>query len=124
MNPVQHKELIRDLNKTHIGLSTYLPHGHKIVSEEMDVDLARHLRRLLHVHIVVEEVLEGGHFAEWLKLVTIALCLLRRGLLNPRLRPDPRNPLYRLLLLLRVEGCLSLVVPELPRSLALMAILR
>ena len=64
MNPVQHKASIRDLNKTHIGLYTYLPHGHEIVSEEMDVDLARHLRRLLHVHIVVEEVLQGWHFAK------------------------------------------------------------
>ena len=90
----------------------------------MDVDFARHLSWLLHVHIVVEEVLKGGHFAERLELVTIALRLLRRRLLNPWLRSDPRNPLYRLLLLLRVEGCLSLIVPELPRSLALVAILR
>ena len=103
---------------------TYLPHGHEIVSEEMDVDLTGHLRRLLHVHIVVEEVLEGGHLAERLQLVTIALRLLRRRLLYSWLGADPRNPLYRLLLLLSVEGCLSLVVPELPRCLALVAILR
>ena len=90
----------------------------------MDVDLTRHLRGLLHVHIVVEEVLEGGHLAERLQLVTIALRLLWRRLFYPRLGADSRNPLYRLLLLLRVEGCLSLVVPELPRSLALVAVLR
>ena len=38
---------------------TYLPHGHKVVPEEVNVDLSWHLGRLLHVHIVVEEVLEG-----------------------------------------------------------------
>ena len=43
----------------------------------MDVDLTRHLCRLLHVHIIVEEVLEGGHLAERLQLVTVALRLLR-----------------------------------------------
>ena len=37
--------------------STYLPHWDFLLSEEEDVDFSRHLCRLLHVHIVVEEVL-------------------------------------------------------------------
>lgn len=62
-------------------MSTYLPHWHKWISEEMNVDLARHLSGLLHVHIVVEEVLESWHLAEGFQLVAIALHLLGCGFL-------------------------------------------
>lgn len=61
--------------------STYLPHWHKRISEEVNIDLARHLCRLLHVHIVVEEVLESWHLAEWFQLVAIALHFLGCGFL-------------------------------------------
>ena len=93
---------------------TYFPHGHKWISEEVNVDLSRHLRRLLHVHIIVEEVLESGHFTECLELVAIALHLLGCGFLHLGLRSDPGDAFKRLLLLLSVEGSLALIVPELP----------
>lgn len=56
---------------------TYLPHRDQVFSKEVDVNLSWHLRRLLHVHVVVEKVLEGWHLAQRLELVAIALRLGR-----------------------------------------------
>jgi len=89
----------------------------------VDVDLARHLRRLLHVHIVVEEMLDGGHLAERLELVPEAL-RLRRRLFDFRLRTDAYDAIDRLRLMLSVEGRLALVVPELPGCLRAVPALR
>ena len=88
----------------------------------MNVDLSRHLRRLLHVHIVVEEVLQGGDLAKRLELVSVALLGAARAAdpLGLGLGADARDAIDRLQLLLGVERCLALVVPELPRGLALM----
>ena len=90
----------------------------------MNVDLSRHLGRLLHVHIVVEEVLEGRDLSQRLQLVSIALLALRwasrAGPFRLGLGSYPCDPVDRLLLLLGVERCLPLVVPELPSGLTLM----
>ena len=90
----------------------------------MNVDFSWHLRRLLHVHIVVEEVLERGHLSEWLQLVPVISSLGRTRLLRFRLRSHPSDTLDGRLLLLCVERSLPLVVPELPGCLATMTILR
>ena len=86
----------------------------------MDVDLPWHLCRLLHVHIIVEEVLQGWHLSQWLKLVSVAFWLERGSLLNLRLRTNSNDTLDSLLLLLGIEGSLALIVPELPGCFATM----
>lgn len=88
----------------------------------MNINLSGHLRRLLHVHIVVEEVLKGGDLAQRLELVLVALLVLARsgGFLRLGLRTDASDTIDRLQLLLGVEWCLPLVIPELPCSLTLM----
>ena len=89
----------------------------------MNIDLPRHLRRLLHVHIVVEEVLQGGDLAQRLQLVPIALLALLGagggGPLGLGLGADASDSIDRLELLLSVEWCLPLIVPELPCALTL-----
>lgn len=102
---------------------TYLPHGHQVVPEKVNIDLSGHLRRLLHVHIVVEEVLEGGDLAQRLELVLVALLVVARvvDFLRLRLGTDASDAIDRLQLLLGVEWCLPLVVPELPCSLTLVS---
>lgn len=83
----------------------------------MNVNLTGHLRGLLHVHIVVEEVLEGGHLAERLQLVSEALLRLRTPLFLLGLRANLGDPVDCLDLRLCVERCLPLVIPELPGCL-------
>ena len=99
------------------------PHRHQVVAEEVDVDFSRHLGGLLHVHVVIEEVLDGGHLAKRAELLAKALSL-RRVLVWLGLRPDASDALNRLSLMLRVERCLALIVPELPGCLAAVASLR
>ena len=82
----------------------------------MDVDLSRHFRGLLHVDIVVEEVLDGRHLAKRAELLAETLGLLRT-LVWLGLRADTSDTLDCLGLVLRVERCLALVVPELPSCL-------
>ena len=95
---------------------TYLPHGNKVVSEEVKVDLPWHLARLLHVDVVVEEVLKGWHLPKRLQLVTIVhlFLLARLAPLRLGLWTNLGYTFDSLLLLLRVKWSLSLVVPELP----------
>ena len=73
---------------------TYLPHGNLLVAEKEKIDLSGHVRRLLHKHIVVEEVLDAWNTADRLQLLTV-------------------RPLSRLIIL---SGVASLVEPELPFS--------
>ena len=98
---------------------TYLPHGDFWLPEEEDVDLPRHLRRLLHVHVVVEEVLDRRDPTQRLQLLEVGFLLLaslgsgrRLGLWLQR-----GDAVQGLLLLQRVEGYLPLIVPELPVGL-------
>lgn len=83
----------------------------------MNVDLTGHLRRLLHVHIVVEEVLKSRHLAQRLQLVTEALLRLRTAPLLLGLRANLGDAFDCLDLRLCVERRLALVVPELPSCL-------
>ena len=102
---------------------TYFPHRHQSVSEKVDVNLAWHLGGLLHVDIEVEEVLEGGHAAEGLELVSERgwLCgdsaSAGGALFWSGLRAHSSDALMSLDLLLRIERCLPLIVPELPSRL-------
>jgi len=50
---------------------TYLPHRNLTIAEEKEINLTRHLRRLLHVNVVVEEVLDRGNRAEGLQLLPV-----------------------------------------------------
>ena len=86
----------------------------------MDVYLSWHLRWLLHVNIVVEEVLDSRHLAKRTELLAETLSLLRT-LVWLGLRANTSDTLDCLSLVLRVERCLALVVPELPSCLAAMA---
>ena len=71
---------------------TYFPHGNLVVAEKEKIDLAGHVRWLLHEHIVVEEVLDTGDATDRLQLLAV-------------------GPLRRLIIL---SGVASLVEPELP----------
>ena len=75
------------------------------------------------MHIVVEEVLDGGHLTQRAKLLSEALSL-GRILVWLGLRPDASDALNRLSLVLRVERRLALIVPELPGCLTAVASLR
>ena len=54
---------------------TYLPHGDLLVSEEEDINLSGHLGGFLHVHIVIEEMLDRRDFAQWLELLKVSAFL-------------------------------------------------
>ena len=54
---------------------TYLPHGDLLVSEEEDINLSRHLGGLLHVHIVVEEMLNRWDFTQRFELLKVSAFL-------------------------------------------------
>lgn len=76
------------------------------------------------MHIVVEEVLKSGDLAERFELVSVALFALLHTAGAARffgfgLGSDARDAIDRLQLVLGVERCLPLVVPELPCGLAL-----
>ena len=49
----------------------YLPHRDFLVAEEEDVNLLLHVGWLLHVHVVVEEVLNRSNESERLQLLTV-----------------------------------------------------
>jgi len=84
-----------------ISKRSYLPHGHLPLTEEEEVDLARHVVGLLHVHEVGEELLHSRYLAQVLQPVSVAIELLGWCLHElPILAKD----------LLRV----SLDIPELP----------
>ena len=68
------------------------------------------------MHIIVEKVLQSRHFPQRFELLAIALLFLGR-LLWLRLGTDARDAFDSLDLVLGVEGCLSLVIPELPGCL-------
>ena len=53
----------------------YLPHGDLLVSEEEDIDLSGHLSGFLHVHIVIEEMLNWRDFTQWLELLKVSAFL-------------------------------------------------
>ena len=91
-------------------------------SEEEDIDLPWHLIWLLHVHIVVEEVLNCGDQPQRLQLVSVASL---HGLsIHFGLCANLGDTLDGLDLILGVEGRLSLVVPELPTRVESMTLLR
>ena len=89
----------------------------------MDIDLSRHLSGFFHVHIEVEKVLQSRHGAKRFELVSERLRLscgsasACSSLVRFGLRTHSCDALMSLDLLLGVEGCLSLIVPELPGRL-------
>lgn len=79
---------------------TYFPHWDFLVAEEEDVNLLLHVSGLLHVHVVVEEVLNRGDESQRLQLLTVSEFVLT-GLSSTVLFGQFR----------------TLVVPELPVAL-------
>jgi hypothetical protein len=66
--------------KLKISKRSYLPHGHLALTEKEEVDLARHVIGLLHVHEVGKELLDSRYLAQVLQSVSIGIKLFRRCL--------------------------------------------
>jgi hypothetical protein len=66
--------------KLEISKRSYLPHGHLALTEKEEVDLARHVIGLLHVHEVGKELLDSRYLAQVLQPISIGIKLLRRCL--------------------------------------------
>lgn len=99
----------------------FLPHGYEILSEQEDVDFSRHLSWFFHVQIVVEKVLDRWNASQWLQLVSITFLLLSFDWLG--LAINLGDTLQSLNLVLSIERWVSLVVPELPACLEMIAFL-
>ena len=99
---------------------TYLPHRHKILSKEEDINLSWHLRWLLHVNIVVEKVFNRWYDTQRLQLVSITFFDL--SLHRLWLVANLCDSIKSLYLILGVEWCLPLVVPKLPTCMKLMTL--
>lgn len=58
-----------------LEIFAYLPHGCLSVSEKEQVDFPGHVRWPLHVHVVIEEMLDSGNLAQTHQLIPVTQLL-------------------------------------------------